>query len=194
MIRYPYNWYWNVADHASSGVFSSASGGYVPVTDATYSSWSASNRTPTIATESALMTELLSFGIVATTPLGLIAYAQQKQGTIAAGGISVNVAASGPAQMVEASTDPESLVLLQGAVSIAAVNPSQTFAWVPKNGSPLTLTATQINTIFAAVSAFIQLTFTTLAGVINAVNAGSVTTQAEVDTPPTSIGAWPVNS
>jgi hypothetical protein len=128
------------------------------------------------------------------TAAELIAYAAAVQRGIAAGGISVNVGSSGSPQDVEASTDVASLVLLQGAVAIAAASPSTTFQWVPPSGAPVTLTAAQINTIFAAVSAFIQSTFVTLAAVINAINAGSITTQAEIATPPSSIGAWPVNS
>ncbi len=126
----------------------------------------------------------------------LAAYAQFKQSMIAGGGISVNVAASGSPQMVEASTDTQSLILLQGAASIAEANSSATFQWVQSNGTAVTLTAAQITTIFTAVSTFLQATFTTLAGVLAAINASpaTITTQAQVDTPPSPIPAWPTNS
>ena len=96
--------------------------------------------------------------------------------------------------MVEASTDTLSLILLQGAAAIAAANSAATFEWVQSNGAAVTLTATQVTTIFTAVSAFIQATFTTLAGVLAAITSGAVTTQAAVDTPPSPVPAWPVNS
>ncbi len=61
----------------------------------------------------------------------LKATASRKQALIAAGGLTVNVAGSGqPAQNVHASTDPASLVLLQGALALAQANPSQVFQWV----------------------------------------------------------------
>ena len=120
----------------------------------------------------------------------LVPYANAKQTAISGGGISVNVGTS----TVECSTDVASLILLQGAASIAAANPSETFNWVPSTGTPVTLTAAQITTMFGAVSAFIQATFTTLSGVIAAINAGTITTTAQIDRPPSPIPAWPVNS
>lgn len=120
----------------------------------------------------------------------LAPYAKAKQAVISGGGISVNVGTS----TVECSTDATSLILLQGAASIAAANPSQTFNWVPSAGTPVTLTAAQITTMFIAVSAFIQATFNTLSGVIAAIAAGTITTTAQIDTPPAPIPAWPTNS
>jgi hypothetical protein len=123
------------------------------------------------------------------TAAQLIAYATARQQLIAAGGVSVNVGTSGSPVDVECSMDPTSLIQLQGAASIAAATPSQTFAWVPSTGSPMTLTAAQITTMFGAVSAFIQSTFTELAAVIAAISAGTITTKAGVDA-----ASWPVNS
>lgn len=118
----------------------------------------------------------------------LMAYAQSKQQKIAAGGISVNVAASGSPQMVEASTDVESLVLLQGALAIAQSAPSTNFSWVQSTSVSVTLNATQIQTIFAAVSAFIQSTFTTLAPILSNISSGATTTTAQIDA-----ASWPEN-
>jgi len=126
---------------------------------------------------------------VTLTAAQLIAYASQKQSTIMGGGISVSIASG---VSVECSTDATSLVLLQGAATIAESSPSTTFNWVPKTGSPAVLTAAQITTMFTAVSAFLQATFTTLAGVIAAINAGTISTTAQVDA--FASPAWPVNS
>jgi hypothetical protein len=192
----PSNWYWVVAG-STTQVFSSASGTYVAVSDATYVAWLAAGNSPSrIASEAELSAVLAKAapGVVVGSPAGLAAYAAAKQSVIMTGGISVNIAASGAPQMVEASTDPASLVLLQGAVSIAQANPAATFQWVPSTGAPVTLTATQINTIFGAVSTFLQETFTTLAEVLTAIGVGSITTKAGVDAPPSPIPAWPANS
>jgi Domain of unknown function (DUF4376) len=192
MMRFnPSAWYWNVGG-STTKVFSSASGSYVALADATYEAWLAAGNLPTIIdTEANLVAVLAQQAplVVVQTPAGLLAYAAKKQGTISAGGVSVNI---GGSITVECSTDPASLVLLQGAASIAASTPSQTFAWVPESGSPITLTAAQITTMFGAVSSFIQATFTTLAAVISAINAGTVTTKAQVDAFASPV--WPVNS
>lgn len=126
------------------------------------------------------------------TQAQLLAYAQAKQGRIAAGGISVNVGTSGSPQNVECTTDTASLVLLQGAASIAQSNSGETFSWVPQNGTPVTLSAAQILTIFAAVSAFIQSTFTTLAAVIAAIGASTITTPSQIES--FASPTWPANS
>ena len=129
--------------------------------------------------------------VVTLTGKQLIAYATRKQNAIMTGGVSVSIATG---VSVECSTDAASLVLLHGAATIAASSSSTTISWVPETGAPITLTAAQITTMFGAVSAFLQSTFTTLADVIAAINAGTITTTAQVDTPPTPTPAWPVNS
>ena len=124
--------------------------------------------------------------------VAIINYAGAKQQAIAVGGIKVNVGTSTAPSNIEASTDPTSLVLLQGAYSLAQANSSQTFQWVQGSGVAVTLTAAQIITLFNAVTAFVQSTFTTLAAVITAVNGGTITTTAQVDA--FASPAWPVNS
>jgi hypothetical protein len=120
----------------------------------------------------------------------LINYASMVQRFISGGGINVNVGTAQAPVNVEASTDPASLVLLQGAYTVAA-NPGSTFNWVTSSG-PVTLTAAQITTIFNAVTTFVQSTFTTLAAVIAAIEAGTITTMAQVDS--FASPAWPANS
>jgi hypothetical protein len=122
----------------------------------------------------------------------LLQYATAKQQTIAVGGISVNVGTTQAPVNVKAETDPTSLVLLQGAYTLAAANSAATFQWVQVSGAPITLSAAQMTTIFTSVTAFIQSTFTALAAVIAAINADTVTTTAQVDA--FASPAWPVNS
>lgn len=124
----------------------------------------------------------------------LLGYAQAKQSLIMHGGISVNVGSGGSPQNVEASTDATSLTLLQGAYALAQANGAASFQWVQSNGAAVTLTAAQIITIFNAVTAFVQSTFTQLAAVVAAIAAGSIASTAQVDTPPTGMPAWPGNS
>jgi hypothetical protein len=121
----------------------------------------------------------------------LLAYANQKQTAIMTGGTTVALAGG---ISVKCTTDPDSFTLLQGATTIAQGNANATFNWVPSTGTPITLTSAQMIAMFTAVSTFVQSTFTQLAAVINAINAGTITTTAQVDTPPSPIPAWPVNS
>jgi hypothetical protein len=208
----PTNWYWLV-NGSTTEVYSSASNTYVPTTDATFESWlQQGNRPSNIVSEAEL------WGVVSQavpnafpswlfngttfaqpsagnyTPAQLAAYAQDKQGQIMVGGISVNVGTSAAPQNVEASTSTASLVLLQGAAAMAQASSSATFQWVESTGVTVTLTAAQVLAILSAVTTFMQSTFSVLSAVLAAITAGTITTKAEVDTPPSPIAAWPVNS
>ena len=196
MYYTPSNWYWVVAG-STTEVFASARSAYVSSSDATYLAWiAAGNRATNIDTEANLIGVLAEAapGVTVPSVAGLIAYTQAKQAAIASGGISVNVGSTSFPTMVEASTSVSGLTLLNSAVAVAAANPSATTAWVPSTGNPITLNAAQVQTISGTVVAFIQATFTTAAAVITAINAGTITTKAGVDTPPSPIPAWPVNS
>jgi hypothetical protein len=206
----PANWYW-IVNGSTTQVYSSASNTYVPATDATYESWLVQGSKP-----SRIVSEVELWGVVSTyglfpswmfngttfaqpsagnyTSAQLAAYAQYKQGQIMGGGISVNVGTSAAPQNVEASTSTTSLILLQGAASIAQTNSAATFQWVESTGVSVTLTAAQMLTIFSAVTTFMQATFNVLASVLAAITAGTITTKAQVDAPPSPIAAWPVNS
>jgi hypothetical protein len=118
----------------------------------------------------------------------LLPYATAKQKSIMNGGISVNLGAV----TVEAATDPGSLVLLQGATTVATANSAATFEWVQNTGVTATLTAAQMITLFTAVTTFVQSTFTTLSAVLAAIGAGTITTTAQVDS--FASPAWPTNS
>jgi hypothetical protein len=193
MAYNPTNWYWAVAG-STTQVFSSASGTYVPVSDPTYVNWLAVYNMPTaIGTEADLIAVLAvqAPDVVMQSTAGLISYANAKQTVIMNGGTLVSV---GNGVVVECSTDPASLILLQGAATIAASTPGATFNWVPKNSNPITLVSAQMTAMFAAVTAFLQASFTTLGQVITAINAGTITTKAAIDTPPSPIPTWPVNS
>jgi hypothetical protein len=210
LVFNPSNWYW-IVNGSTTQVYSSASNTYVPTADATYESWLAFGNRPTrIASAVELWGVVSTYGLFPSwlfngttfaqpsvgnyTAAQLAAYAQYKQGQIMGGGISVNVGTSASPQNVEASTSTTSLILLQGAASIAQTNSAATFQWVESTGVSVTLTAAQMLAIFSAVTTFMQATFSVLASVLAAIGAGTITTKAQVDTPPSPIAAWPVNS
>jgi hypothetical protein len=115
----------------------------------------------------------------------LIAYAYEKQEAISGGGVFING--------VAVSTTAQGLVNLAGAVQLAQLNSGQIFNWVQNSGTA-TLNSGQVIALGESVGAWVQSSFTTLGRVIAAVNAGTITSYAQVDSPPSPIPAWPVNS
>lgn len=55
----PFNWYWKI-NGSTTQVFSSASGGYVAITDATYLAWTADGTLPTSIASEAELGEVLA--------------------------------------------------------------------------------------------------------------------------------------
>jgi len=129
------------------------------------------------------------FVVPVPTAAQLSAYASAKQSTVAAGGISVNVAASGAPQMVEVASDAAGCLNMSGAVQLASINPAQTFNWINANGSVVSLNATQILAMGVALGTFVQSTYTALGAVLAAIAAATITTTAQIDA-----FAWPPNS
>ena len=127
----------------------------------------------------------------------LIDYASRKQNIIAIGGVRLNVAPSGqPAEFADVATDTKGQTLVNGAVSMISLarfaspaQPDPTFPWVNNDGSKLTLSAGQMLQIGLALGAFIQATYATLGSVSEAINAGTITSEAQIDA-----SAWPPNS
>lgn len=205
------DWYWQIGSDVTR-FYSSKTNTYVIASDSGYQAHvAAGNSVPVLANEADLADVLKRNGGVmlpwisgapsfvqpapGTYSKGqLIAYANAKQSALSASGTSVNVGTTDTPQMIHADTDPGSLALLSGAATVAGVNPSQTFHWVPANDQPITLTAAQITALFIAVSAFIQSTFSALASVIAAINSGTITALDQVDNPPSPPSMpWPAS-
>ena len=111
---------------------------------------------------------------------GLLAYANEKQTAVMYGGTTVNVGTTAAPVNIMASTDAASLVLLQGAYTMAAANVNATFNWVTTTG-PTTLTAAQITTLFNTVTTFMQNSFNVLTTALSGINGGTITTIAQID-------------
>ena len=131
-------------------------------------------------------------------PVNLLAYAQAKQQAIAQGGFSVNANPSGAALNVSVDTSPTFLTYLSGTVQsaqlmLAGTIPTSNIDWFQDSGQ-IELTPQQAITVGALISALIQQSFTTLGQIVGAINAGTITTTAQIDAPPAPIPAWPVNT
>jgi hypothetical protein len=129
--------------------------------------------------------------IAAQNSAQLVSYAMAKQALIANGGVSINVAASGPPIMASADTSVTGRVDLSGVLQSAQLNSGYTTVWVQTSGN-LTLNAAAILLLAVGVGAFIEATYAALAGVLAAIAAGTVTTTAEIDA--FASPAWPANS
>lgn len=181
-------WFWIVAG-STTQVYSSERSEYVPISDAAYVAFLAGGDGPTrIDTEANLIAVLAAQAPDSVVPssAGLAHYAASKQDAIMSSGITVDVGSP-----VQVGTGVLGLALLQGALSLAQSDPAKVFTWVQDSGVPVSLTAAQIQTIFAAVTTYIQSSFTTLGGILQAIGSGAITTKAQVDTPPAPIPAWP---
>jgi hypothetical protein len=123
----------------------------------------------------------------------LVNYAYRKHQAIVAGGVTIDLDGGAGKISILTDTDIGGRVNLSGAVQLSQLDPSMTFNWVQSSGI-VTLKADQVETLGKAVGVWVQNTFTTLGEVISAINAGTITTYDQIDTPPEPIPAWPVNS
>lgn len=131
--------------------------------------------------------------VPALTEAQLTTYAQGKASTIDAGGITVNIGTTAAPENVECATDNATYLRLIAAYNYVQSNPSATQAFAFSSGV-ITLTGAQIETIYQAITAFYMSVTTELATIIAAIKAGTITTYAEVNSPPSTISAWPSNS
>lgn len=108
----------------------------------------------------------------------LIAYAADKRWQVETGGVIVGG--------VPVMTDDRSKVMILGSRVQADHDPSFTVEWKAADGTFTRLAAPQIIAISDAVLAHIGASFAAEAEVVGAIEAGTITTEAEVDA-----FAWP---
>ncbi|MFD1328308.1 DUF4376 domain-containing protein [Mycoplana ramosa] len=105
-------------------------------------------------------------------PVDLAAYAREKSWQVRVGGTTVNGA---PIQ-----TDGESIALITAMERLAERDPERVFEFDSLSG-PITLTSTQAIAFSVAAGDWVQATFDRRAAVLRAIEAGHVTTTAEID-------------
>jgi len=124
----------------------------------------------------------------------LKAYAAIKHKMLVDGGVSVNVGTAQAPIFVKVKTDTQNLVHLMAMAMMAQGTPNGSYSWVDGQGDSLALTSAQVVVLFAGLFTFVQGATATFAAVNKAIDAKTIATQAQVDTPPSPIPAWPVNS
>lgn len=177
LSRYnPADWYWQADD---GRIFSSARIAIVPADDAGLAAFKAAGNWPTawprddsgLQTTAALQDVLGAYNLFAD----LKAYAADARYRKEVGGVSI----SGVAY----PSDRETQAKLTAAALFSQVNPAETFKWKLSDGTFTgSLTATQMITVAAAVGAFVNTCFATEASVGAQIDAGTITTRAQVDT------------
>jgi len=117
------------------------------------------------------------------TQTELISYAQLKQQTVLSLGKTVKF---DDKSEVYASTDINSLTMLNSAVLYGQLNPSATINWV-NHGGIIPLNAAEVNELACAVLGFVQSAYTTYGAVVAGINSGAITKDAQIDA-----ASWPV--
>jgi hypothetical protein len=121
----------------------------------------------------------------APTKADLLAYAAQKRFEIETGGIVVDgtrIDTSRASQNMISNADRYAQ-----ASGVASVRYKAASGWITPAAAPL-------HAVALAVGAHVQACFDIEYDLDAAIEAGSITTMAEIDTPPAPIPAWPANS
>lgn len=119
----------------------------------------------------------------------LIGYATAAANAALATSITVNVAASGEAAVnVQCDGAPSTRADLAGMFAWGAANPTATRPWLDDSGALFTLTGAELVTLAMAVGTWVDDVFAALGNLIAQINAGAITTTAQIDaeTQPTS--------
>lgn len=117
--------------------------------------------------------QIAAVNVAALQKAALISYAASRRYAVETGGLTI----SG----VKVATDRESQSMLNAAFNIASGNANFTTMWKGDDGTFTALTAPQIIAIAQAVGAFVASCFAAEAAAVTAINAGSITTNAQID-------------
>ena len=79
------------------------------------------------------------------------------------------------------ATDRQSQSLINGAYSMASLNSSFTTKWKTENGTFIALNATAITAVAVAVAQHVANCFNAEATICAGIDAGTITTKAQVD-------------
>ncbi|RXG93032.1 DUF4376 domain-containing protein [Bradyrhizobium zhanjiangense] len=121
----------------------------------------------------AIIDSVAALDIAALKKSDLLAYAAARRFAVENGGTTING--------LSVSTDRQSQAMLNAAFNMAKENPNFSTMWKGVDGNFTQLTAEQIVAIAQAVGAFVANCFAAEAAVVNGINAGNITTRAQVD-------------
>lgn len=170
LVYDPQDWFWRV--DGKSGIYSSAARGYLNETSQEVNAFlNAKGSITPIASEEELKV-VLRAQYPAGLPPDLPGYTAERRWQLEVGGITVNG--------MPVDTSRESQALIHGAFSLAQINAEASFRF--KAGDVfLTLNSAQIIAIGQAVAEHVQACFAWEAGVLEAISAGEISSEAGID-------------
>jgi hypothetical protein len=121
----------------------------------------------------------------------LLGYAEAKQGRVLNGGITVDV---GEGTMADVSSTNNGRGLVNGCIGLADLAakmgaPEPVFPWINNDGTKLTLTVAQMQTIALTLGQFVQETYSALGDATAGIAGGTIKDFAAIDALP-----WPANA
>jgi hypothetical protein len=170
----PVDWYWIVADDQSK-VWSSARAGYVSANDEAFVLWTAGGNLPTRIAS----IEELSDVFAAQYPAGMLTtYANARQWSLATSGRVVQLGG----RALPFKTDPESLALINGkAYRLSMPGSPTTVNWQIGPTEFVPIAASDFTAIAIEIADWVQATFDALPAIFAGIEAGSITTTAQID-------------
>jgi hypothetical protein len=163
------DWFWKVGEDTSI-VWSSAMAGFIPTNESAYLDFIEGGNAPTnIDTQESLLAIFAE-----RYPAGsLWTYAAEKRHATEVGGVSV--------AGIAVATDDRAKIMVLGARIAAEATAGFTADWVAADGSVHALTAADMIGISDAVLAHVNGCFSVYAGVKSQIDAGVITTIAQID-------------
>lgn len=170
MIYDPSDWYWSVP--GESGFYSSRYRSFVAANDPELRAFEDRGNTPTPIADIQELKRVLREQCPEGLPHDLPAHAANQRWRLEVGGINVNG--------MPVDTSRESQALIHGAFSLAQISSEARFRF--KAGDQfLSLNAAQIIAIGQAVAEHVQACFAWEAAVLEAISAGEISSEAEVE-------------
>jgi hypothetical protein len=186
------NHYWIVGG-STTDVYSSATNTMVAASDQAYIDWAAIHAASPIASEPELAEVIKAYNVlpawllnaptfVQPTPTTytkgqLAAYAADARYRHASGGVAVTSLGGA----VPFLTDPVSRNTIDSAHNYAVANPGHVTDWKLSDGSFIKLSEAQLATLLQDVAGFVQSCFTCESSTVTSINAGTITTLAQID-------------
>jgi len=203
------NWYW--LNKVTGEIYSSAQRKIVPANDPTYLGWLCSPTNPAgnsptdwpkdetgAITYAALDAVLESAGLPATglavsATQTLLNYAASKQTYYLTAQYTLNIGTTGSPVEARVTFDVNSQLLWMKAMLWGMANPTATtvYQYQDAAGNNFALTPTEANSLGSLATALDNQIVLTYNQIVAAINAGTITTSAQIDSPPSGINPWP---
>jgi hypothetical protein len=174
------DWYWRVGGDESK-VFSSRRGNYVDADDNEFQAWTEDGGVPSVMDTEIELVEYLSRHapfLSISLPLALIAYANEKQWSLATGGRIITVGG----EAIPFSTAEASMALINGKVArLQQPDAPHSINWQTGPTTFTTIVAADFIAAAVKIADWVQSTFDALPLVFSGIEAGTITSRSQID-------------